>query len=184
MFRASESRASASKDFVSGTDGCKSLLKGHRLQKGRSKVRRLILVLMLALLGRHIFGWPQDIAGGASSLAGQDIIGGASVVFKRPPRVRDLAGGASVLIARHRIVRKPTEPTEIARNKPPKPQPGMPEPEPTPKEPSNDDKAEVYNNQGNTLYDVGKYAEEVEAYKKALRLKPNDSLSYNNLGAA
>src|SRR5712691_11873064 len=114
---------------------------------------------MLALLGRHIFGWPQDISGGASSLAGQDIIGGASVVFKRPPRVRDLAGGASALIARHRVVR-----TEIARNKPPKPLPGTPEP--TPQEPSNDDKAEAFNTQGNTLYEVGKYAEAVEAFKK------------------
>ena len=34
---------------------------------------------------------PQDIAGGASSLVGQDIIGGASIVFKRPPRVRGTA---------------------------------------------------------------------------------------------
>ena len=133
-----------------------------------------------------LFGWPQDIAGGASALLGQDIIGGANIAFKRPPRVRDIAGGASALLAKRRVARKPPEPTEVSRNQPPRPpQPGTtPTPEPTPKEPTNEEKAETYNDQGNTLYDTGQYAKAVEAYKQALSFKPNDALTYNNLGAA
>ena len=126
-----------------------------------------------------IFGLPQDIAGGASALAGQDIIGGASVVFKRPPRVRDLAGGASLLIVKHRVSRKPPEPVEIARNNPkPKPQTGQPEIDISRPQASAEDKAEAYNNQGNTFYDVGQYARAVEAYKKALTFKPDDALTH------
>ena len=105
----------------------------------------------------------QDIAGGASSLVGQDIIGGAAIAFKRPPRVRDLSGGASVLIVRRR-----PRPTEIARNNPPKPpRPGTPEPQSTPTAISDEDRVEAYNNQGNTFYDVGQYAKAIEAYKTA-----------------
>ena len=87
---------------------------------------RLSLLLTLALLNQGFLGRPQDIAGGASSLVGQDIIGGAAIAFKRPPRVRDLSGGASVLIVRRR-----PRPTEIARNNPPKPQ-GVARPGPNP----------------------------------------------------
>jgi len=140
------------------------------LKKRTNSLGGLALWLALAALGNSLFGWPQDIAGGASSLVGQDIIGGASVVFRRPPRVRDLAGGASSLIVKHRVARKPPGPTEIARNRPPRPprQTGAPEPENTPKEPSNDEKSETANNEGNAFYDAGQYARAVEAYRKAL----------------
>ncbi len=43
---------------------------------------------------------PQDIAGGASAFRGQDIMGGAAIVFKRPQRVRDVVGGAAMLIVK------------------------------------------------------------------------------------
>ena len=117
-------------------------------------------MLVLLLVGQGLFGWPQDISGGASALAGQDIIGGAAITFKRPPRVRDLSGGASMMLVKRRAPRRPTEPTEIARNKPPnptQPQPGVPEADTNPQT-SSDDKADAYNSQGNTLYDVGQYA--------------------------
>src|SRR2546428_10851765 len=62
---------------------------------------------------------PQGISGGASAFQGQDIMGGAAVIFKRPQRVRDLAGGASMaIVKKSRPPRRP-EPTEIAKNTPP-----------------------------------------------------------------
>src|SRR2546430_7806774 len=57
-------------------------------------------------------------------------------------------------------------------------QPGTtPTPEPTPKEPTNEEKAAAFNDQGNTFYDTGQYAKAVEAYKQALSFKPNDARS-------
>src|SRR5205809_3096874 len=56
--------------------------KAERLMKLRTpNLNRsaLALLLALALMCATLFGWPQDIAGGASALLGQDIIGGANV---------------------------------------------------------------------------------------------------------
>src|SRR5213075_3591207 len=130
-----------------------------------------------------IFGWPQDIAGGASALAGQDIMGGAAVIFKRPPRVRDLAGGAAALIAKHRPPRRPSIPTEIARVRPnASPQPGVPQPEATPAEISTQAKVDALNDQGNSAYDSGDYNKALASYAEALKLKPADSATLNNAG--
>src|SRR2546428_10258990 len=97
-------------------------LKLRRLNVNKSA---FLLFLLLALMCATLFGWPQDIAGGASALLGQDIIGGANVAFKRPPRVRDIAGGASTLLAKRRAGLKTPQPTQNSRNKPPRPpQPG------------------------------------------------------------
>src|SRR5881396_2232333 len=95
--------------------------------------KRITAIVVAAMLSQALFGLPQDIAGGAAALIGQDIIGGASIIFKRPPRVRDLVGGAAALIVRHRPPRRVSPPIEIARNRPAaSPQPGVPQPEPTP----------------------------------------------------
>ena len=116
-------------------------------------------------------------------MIGQDIIGGASIVFKRPPRVRDLVGGAASLIARHRPPRRVSPPTEIARNRPTaSPQPGVPQPEPTPAEISIQAKVEALNDQGNALYDSGDYAKALDTYTQALKLKSNDPPTLNNIG--
>src|SRR5881227_1717622 len=110
------------------------------------KTNRIASALLVVLISQSLFGWPQDIAGGASALIGQDIIGGASVVFKRPPRERDLAGGAAALIARHRPPRRPSPPTEIARIRTSaSPQPGVPQPEATPAEISTQARVEALN---------------------------------------
>jgi hypothetical protein len=37
--------------------------------------------------------------GGSLAFQGQDIIGGAAVIFKTPKRVKDLVGGASAMLA-------------------------------------------------------------------------------------
>src|SRR5881628_3558805 len=74
---------------------------------------------------------PQGISGGASAFQGQDIMGGAAIVFKRPQRVKDIVGGAAMLVVK-RQPKPPVRPTEVARNNPPdrhkpKPRPGEPE---------------------------------------------------------
>ena len=42
----------------------------------------------------------QDI-GGSLAFQGQDIVGGAAIIFK-PPRVKDLVGGAAIAMATKR----------------------------------------------------------------------------------
>lgn len=61
---------------------------------------------------------PQGVSGGASAFQGQDIMGGAAIVFKRPQRVRDIVGGAAMLVVK-RQPKPPVRPTEVARNNPP-----------------------------------------------------------------
>jgi len=58
---------------------------------------------------------PQGLGSG---FQGQDIMGGAAIVFKRPQRVRDLLGGASSMVVVKRSP-KPRPPAEEARNTPP-----------------------------------------------------------------
>ena len=61
----------------------------------------------------------QDI-GGSLAFQGQDIIGGAAVIFKTPKRVKDLVGGASAMLAVKRppdlvalqMSREPTDRTD------------------------------------------------------------------------
>ena len=126
----------------------------------------------------------QDIAGGASAFRGQDIMGGAAIVFKRPQRVRDVVGGAAMLIVKRQ--QRPVRPIEIARNNPsdrrrPRPRPGEVE---TAVRVSEDDKGEAFKNQGNTYYDLGQYAQAIEAYQNALKHTPKDPFIFINLGAA
>src|SRR5678816_3772103 len=56
----------------------------------------------------------QDI-GGTLAFQGQDIIGGAAIIFKPPKRVRDLAGNTAALLAARRPSRS-NRPAEVARN--------------------------------------------------------------------
>ncbi len=55
---------------------------------------------------------PQ-VSGGASAFQGQDIMGGAAIVFKRPPRANV---GSSALVVKRQP--RTTRPTEVARNNP------------------------------------------------------------------
>ena len=127
----------------------------------------------------------QDIAGGAIAFRGQDIMGGAAIVFNRPQRVRDVVGGAALLIVK-RQPRPAISRAEIARNtsdrRRTQPRPG--EGEAGTAALSDADKGEAFKNQGNTYYDLGQYAKAIEAYQNALKHTPNDSFIYNNLGAA
>src|SRR5882762_4669388 len=90
-------------------------------------LNRLIALLLASSLGSAFASVLIPQSGGASAFQGQDIMGGAAIVFKRPQRVRDIVGGASLL-----VVRRPPRAArlEVARNTPdrrrPRPQPGPP----------------------------------------------------------
>jgi tetratricopeptide (TPR) repeat protein len=138
----------------------------------------------------------QDFAHSAG-FQGQDIMGGAEIIFKRPARMRDLAGGAALMVVKRQP--RPSRPVEIARNtsqsrpaeiarnnssdrrRPPS---SSAVPEAAGTTVSDDDKGEAFKNQGNTYYDLGKFAEAIEAYQNALKYTPKDAVIYNNLGAA
>src|SRR5882672_1786215 len=128
---------------------------------------------------------PQGVSGGASAFQGQDIMGGAAIVFKRPQRVRDIVGGAALLVVK-RSPKPAVRPTEVARNNPsdrrhPRPRPTEADVEPKLTE---TDKGEAFKNQGNTYYDLGDFPKAIEAYLNALKHTPKDPDIYNNLGAA
>jgi len=57
----------------------------------------------------------QDI-GGTLAFQGQDIIGGAAIIFKPPKRVRDIAGNTAAMLASARRPPRSNRPTEVARN--------------------------------------------------------------------
>src|SRR6185503_10189931 len=131
-----------------------------------------------------VSGLPPQNVGGASAFQGQDIMGGAAIVFKRPQRVRDMVGGAAMLVVK-RSPKPPVRPTEVARATPdrrrPRPKPGETVTEP---KLSDEDKGEAFKNQGNTYYDLGDFAHAIEAYLNALKYTPKDPVIFNNLGAA
>ncbi|HEU5459770.1 MAG TPA: hypothetical protein VFU83_04715, partial [Pyrinomonadaceae bacterium] len=63
----------------------------------------------------------QDI-GGTLAFQGQDIVGGAAVIFKPPARVKDLVGGAAMVMATRRPQRA-SRSSDVARNRPRPPVP-------------------------------------------------------------
>ena len=126
----------------------------------------------------------QDI-GGTLAFQGQDIIGGAAIIFKPPKRVRDLAGNTAAMLAARRPSRS-NRPVEVARNNNVTDR-NRPTAQPTPTTVATttaENRAEALKEQGNTHYDRGDYQQAIEAYQNALKLDPNDADVYNNLGAA
>ena len=123
----------------------------------------------------------QDI-GGTLAFQGQDIIGGAAIIFKAPKRVRDLAGNTAALLAAKRPSRS-NRPTEVARNNRPVTPPTTTAVAPTPAI-TTAERAEALKEQANTHYDRGDYQQAIAAYQDALKLDPNDADAFNNLGAS
>src|ERR1051325_2386879 len=78
----------------------------------RSKA--IIALLCIVAYGHASAPFVQDI-GGSLAFQGQDIIGGAAVIFKPPKRVKDLIGNAAVMMPTRRPARS-SGPTEVARN--------------------------------------------------------------------
>src|SRR2546422_9666127 len=75
----------------------------------------LVAVSLTSAMGSALA--PQ-ISGVASAFQGQDIMGGAAIVFKRPQRVRDIVGSAAMLVVKRqpKPVVAVVKPTEVARN--------------------------------------------------------------------
>ncbi len=142
----------------------------------------IILASQSVLLSAAVVLLPQDIAGGISAFRGQDIMGGAAIVFKRPQRLRDLVGGASMLVVKRQP--RPSRPTEVARVTPADRRRPPRETGTATARVTEEDKGEAFKNQGNTYYDLGQFAEAIAAYQNALKHTPKDSFIYNNLGAA
>ena len=79
-----------------------------------------MLVICVAIPGAGAL--PLQDIGGTLAFQGQDIIGGAAIIFKAPKRVRDLAGNTAAMLAARRPSRS-NRPTEVARNNRPAAQP-------------------------------------------------------------
>ena len=112
-------------------------------------------------------------------------MGGAAIVFKRPPTRKDMVGGAAhaggEAFARSqrsdRLKLREPHPTAAARDRDQvrlSTEPKL----------SEADKGEAFKNQGNTYYDLGDFPKAIEAYLNALKHTPKDPVIYNNLGAA
>src|SRR5215510_3211097 len=80
----------------------------------RSNLRAVVVVLMICVSLRAL---PIQDIGGSLAFQGQDIIGGAAVIFKAPKRVKDLTGGAAAMMASRRPQRT-GRPSDVARNNP------------------------------------------------------------------
>ena len=123
-----------------------TLIAGAGLTGLLRALRKIPIAVVLLVLSHSTWAFlPQDIAGGASSLLGQDIMGGAAVVFRRPPRIRAASAG---LILKRRA-------PQLAANVEPV---------------TNTDKADALNTQGNTYYDVGQFAQAVADWDRAIEL--------------
>ena len=140
------------------------------------------LVICLTVRGFTL----QDI-GGTLAFQGQDIIGGAAIIFKPPKRVKDLAGNTAAMLASARRPPRSNRPTEVARNNTTsdKNRPiAQPTPATTATTTTAENRAETLKEQANTHYNRGDFTQAIAAYRDALKLDANDADVYNNLGAS
>src|SRR5688572_19311943 len=89
---------------------------------------RQVVALLIALSifnGTMLAVVLQGLGGGAGAFQGQDIMGGAAIIFKRPQRARDISGGVAMLMVKRQPKasrpegpRTSAPPTDIARNRP------------------------------------------------------------------
>ena len=153
--------------------------------KFQLRVCALWLVICITISGVRSLT-PQDI-GGRLAFQGQDIIGGAAIIFKQPKRVRDLAGNTGAMLAAARRPSRSNRPSEVARNNNSVSDTSRPTAQPTPTTvaaATTENRAEALKEQGNAFYDRGDFTHAIEAYQNALGLNAKDADVYNNLGAA
>src|SRR6185295_7535559 len=82
------------------------------MQIARFNLRAVVVVLMICVSLRAL---PMQDVGGSLAFQGQDIIGGAAVIFKAPKRVKDITGGAAAMMASRRPQRTGRS-SDVARN--------------------------------------------------------------------
>src|ERR1044072_4081616 len=109
-----------------------------------SYVSALTLIICLAISGAGAL--PLQDIGGTLAFQGQDIIGGAAIIFKAPKRVKDLAGNTAAMLAARRPSRS-NRSTEVGRNNRPVTQPTTTAAALTP---TTENRAEALKEQGNT----------------------------------
>jgi hypothetical protein len=107
---------------------------------------------------------PQDI-GGSLAFQGQDIIGGAAIIFKAPKRVKDLTGGAAAMMASSRRPPRTGRSSDVARNNPAERRPPTTTTDTTATATATE-RAETLKSQGNTYYDQGQFAQALEEFGK------------------
>ena len=141
----------------------------------RSKAKFAAVVLLATSIALHAL--PVQDIGGSLAFQGQDIIGGAAIIFKAPKRVRDLTGGAAAMMASRRPQRT-GRPSDVARNNTTDSRP----PTTATASATASDRAEAFKAQGNTYYDQGQFAQALEAYQNALKLMPQDAEAQGAIG--
>src|SRR5689334_22117645 len=150
--------------------------------KSKSALRLCAFALIIC---PFVAGLPLQDIGGTLAFSGQDIIGGAAIIFKAPKRVRDLAGNTAALLATKRPSRS-NRPTEVARNNNAADR-THPTAQPTPTTVATvtaEDRVEALNEEGNAHYNRGDYQQAIAAYQNALKIDPQDADLFNNLGAS
>src|SRR4029079_15991237 len=108
-------------------------------------LKAVVAVLMICVSVRAL---PLQDVGGSLAFQGQDIIGGAAVIFKAPKRMKDLTGGAAAMMASRRPQRT-SRSSDVARNSPRPPTTTTA----TTTTATASVRAEAFKTQGNTYYD-------------------------------
>src|SRR6185295_19855866 len=116
------------------------------MQIARFNLRAVVVVLMICVSLRAL---PMQDVGGSLAFQGQDIIGGAAIIFKAPKRVKDLTGGAAAMMASRRPQRTGRS-SDVARNNPSDRRPPTTTTATTTATAT--ERAETFMAQGNTLY--------------------------------
>src|ERR1044072_634321 len=128
-----------------------------RRRTPRTRMNSLAFPLMVFLV---IPPLPVQDFGGSLAFQGQDIIGGAAVIFKAPKRVKDLTGGAAAMMASRRPQRTGRS-SDVARNDR-RPTPTTTTATTTTTTATASERAEALKAQGNIYYDQGQFAQALE----------------------
>src|ERR1044071_3962064 len=116
------------------------------MHMARSNLRVVVVVLMICV---SLHALPVQDIGGSLAFQGQDIIGGAAIIFKAPKRVKDLTGGAAAMMATRRPPRTGRS-SDVARNNS---RPTTTTTTATTTTATASERAETLKGQGNTYYD-------------------------------
>src|SRR6185436_17671859 len=111
-----------------------------------ARAKPIVILLAISISLRAL---PVQDIGGSLAFRGQDIIGGAAVIFKAPKRVKDLTGGAAAMMASRRPQRTGRS-SDVARNNP---RPPTTTTTATTASATASERAEAFKTQGNTYYD-------------------------------
>src|ERR1044072_3019449 len=146
------------------------------------RARTTFTVVVVLMISVTLHALPVQDVGGSLAFQGQDIIGGAAVIFKAPKRVKDLTGGAAAMMASRRPP-KTGRSSDVARNNPSdRRPPATTTTSTTTTGATASERGEALKTQGGTYYDQGQFAQALEAYQNALKLDPRDAEAQASVG--